>query len=134
MNKYLINKNSIAAIVLGATVISASLAPLTPVVLGATHTVKKVPVVGMAKFVARGSVVNVSTSSFTFHANSTSKNSSFLKAKDQVIPIGTNTKITKKGKKVAFSKLAKGAKVKIFGIFDKKSNSIVKVTWVKILP
>ncbi len=91
-------------------------------------------VTGMAKFVLKGTVMTTSADSLMLHVTNTSKNVKRFDNKDQTITIGKNTKITKNGHVVAFSKITKGDIIKVFGIFDKKSGTISLVRWIKVMP
>lgn len=90
-------------------------------------------VVGMGKFVLQGSVTAVSTNVLTLHVTNTSKNAKVFDGKDKTLNIGSKTVLTKNGKNIALAQIKAGNKVKVFGIFDKKTGAITLVRWVKVV-
>lgn len=91
-------------------------------------------VVGMAKFVLKGAVLSVTVDTITLHITNTSKNAKLFDNKDKTIHVGGKTAITKNGKNIKVGQIKSGDKVKIFGVFDKKSGSITLVRWIKVMP
>lgn len=88
---------------------------------------------GKAKFVLKGTVLSSTSNSITIHVTNTSKNAKQFDGKDQTISIGARTKITKNGKMISLDQIKAGDKVKVFGIFDKKTNKISLVRWIKVI-
>lgn len=100
----------------------------------ATTKAQPLKVVGMVKFVLKGTVTAISVDAITLHITNTSKNAKIFDGKDKVISVGTKTTITKNGKNIALSQIKSGNKVKVFGIFDKKTGAMTAVRWIKVVP
>ncbi len=90
-------------------------------------------VVGMAKFVLQGKVTAVSADSLTVHITNTSKNAKVFDNKDKTLSLGKKTTLTKSGKNILLSQIKMGDKVKVFGVFDKKTGAITLVRWIKVV-
>ncbi len=99
-------------------------------VSGKTQPIK---VVGMAKFVLKGAVVSTTADTITLHVTNTSKNAKLFDNQDKTISVGSKTTITKNGKNILLNQVKSGNKVKVFGIFDKKSGAIMVVRWIKVV-
>ena len=125
-------KISIALVALGAFAMSAAVVPAN-VSFAATTKTQPLKVVGMAKFVLQGTVSSVAGGSVTFHVTNTSKNAKSFDAKDKTLSVGSKTVITKNGKNIYLNQIKSGDKIKVFGIFDKKSGAITLVRWVKVV-
>ncbi len=97
-----------------------------------TQPIKPVKVVGMAKFVLKGTVLSTSANVLTLHVTNTSKNARTFDGKDKALSIASKTTITKNGKNISLKQIRAGDKVKVFGIFDKKKGTITLVRWVKV--
>lgn len=122
---------TIAIMFAGSSVALAATAPATN---GTVSPVKAPAVlVGKSKFVIEGTIVSASATTVNVAITSTSKNMVALKKTTQSIPITAATKLTQQGKKVEPSKLSAGMKVKVFGVYDKKTSKFVKVRWIKVL-
>ncbi len=91
-------------------------------------------VVGMAKFVLRGAVLSTTAHTITVHTTNTSKNAKLFDNKDKTLNISSKTTLTKNGKSISQSQIKAGNKVKVFGIFDKKTGAITLVSWIKVMP
>ncbi len=94
---------------------------------------KPVKVVGMAKFVLKGTVLSTSANTLTIHVTNTSKNARIFDGKDRALSVAKRTTITKNGKNTTLKQIKAGDKVKVFGIFNKKSGSVTLVRWVKVV-
>lgn len=124
---------AIAAILFAGSSVAFA-APAQTTNAAASNTKTPAALVGKSKFVISGTVVSASATMVTVAVTSASKNMAALKKTTQNIPIATATKVTKKGKKVVDpSTLSAGAKVKIFGIYDRKNSKFVSVRWIKVL-
>jgi len=125
----------LAALVIGVVVFQSNFS------LAATAKTKPIKAVGMAKFVLKGTVISVSrtavssanANTLTLRITNTSKNAKIFDGKDKNLSIGTKTTITKNGKNIALTQIKPGNKVKVFGIFDKKTGAIILVRWVKVV-
>ncbi len=102
--------------------------------LAASTKTKPIKVIGMAQFVLKGTVVSTSANAVTLHVTNTSKNAKLFDNKNKTIVLGSQTTVTKNGKKILLTQIKSGNKVKVFGIFDKKSGSITLARWVKVVP
>ncbi len=129
--KILILPIILAVIIFGSAVFQSGLS------FAATTKAQPAKVVGMAKFVLKGTVTAVSADTLTIHITNTSKNAKLFDSKDKVLNISSKTTLTKNGKNIrgTFPGVFKvGTKVKVFGIFDKKTGAITLVRWVKVIP
>lgn len=88
--------------------------------------------IGKAKFVLKGTALSSTSNSITIHVTNTSKNAKVFDGKYQAINIGAKTKITKNGKMFSLGQIKTGNKVRVFGIFDKKTAAITLVRWIKV--
>jgi hypothetical protein len=102
--------------------------------LAATTKAQSVKVVGMAKFVLKGTITTVSTDRLNIHITNTSKNAKLFDSKDKTLTIGSKTVLTKNAKNISLAQIKTGSKVKVFGIFDKKTGAITLVRWIKVIP
>lgn len=100
----------------------------------ATTKSQPLKVVGMSKFVLKGTVMSVTADKITLHITNTSKNAKLFDSKDKTINAGSKTIITKNGKNILLNQIKSGNKVKVFGIFDKKSGAVTVVRWIKVMP
>ncbi len=89
-------------------------------------------VVGMAKFILKGTVVSTTANTITLHITSTSKNAKVFNNKDKVISIDSKTSLTKTGKSILIKQIKPKDTLKVFGIFNKKTGSIGIVRWIKV--
>ncbi len=101
--------------------------------LAATTKIQPIKVAGMAELVLKGTVTAVSANTFTLHIANTSKNAKLFDNRDTTLTIGSKTAITKNGKNISLGQIKAGSKVKVFGIFDKKTGNITLVRWVKVV-
>jgi len=137
--KILILPIIIAVLVVGVVVFQPSTsfaARATINVKAANRTAGKtqpIKVVGMAKFVLKGTVTAVSVNALTLHIANTSKNAKLFDNKDKTLIISSKTALTKNGKNIPLAQIKMGSKVKVFGIFDKKTGNITLVRWVKVV-
>ncbi len=90
-------------------------------------------VVGMAQFVLKGTVTSVVTDTLILRVTNTTKNAKVFDSKDITLTIGNKTRITKNGKHITLTQIKSGDKIKVFGIFDKKTGAITLVRWIKVL-
>ncbi len=99
-------------------------------------TAKKQPtrVVGMARFILKGTVVTTSANTVTVRIKNTSKNAKLFDNKDETIKISSKTIFTKNGKHISLNQIKLGDTIKVFGIFNKKTGVIILVNWIKVLP
>ena len=126
--KILILPLILSALVVGVVVSQSNFS------LAATTKTQPTKVVGMAKFVLKGTVTAVSTDTLTIRVTNTSKNAKLFDNKDKTLGVTAKTTITKNGKNIALNQIKSGNKVKVFGIFDKKTGVITVVQWVKVVP
>ncbi len=103
-------------------------------VSGSALAAPTIKVAGQAKFVLKGTVVSVAQNTVKLHVTNTSKNAKVFDGKDVGVAVGSKTKVTKVGKMISSSEIKAGDQVKAFGIFNKKTNSITLVRWIKVLP
>lgn len=101
------------------------------VAFAASTKTQPLKVVGMARFVVKGSVKSIKGNSITIHITSTTGNAKQFDNMDKSMSIDSKTVITKNGKKVALKQFKAGDEVKVFGVFNKKTNSITIVRWIK---
>ena len=127
-----IKKILILPIILAVLVVGVAMSQ-SGVSLAATTKTKPIKVVGMAKFVLKGTVMAVSANTLTLHISNTSKNAKLFDNKDKTITVGSKTTITKNGKGFSLKQIKSGDKVKVFGVFDKKTGNITLVRWVKVV-
>lgn len=128
LKKTLITSAVLSVFAVGIVVLPASVSFAT------TTKTQPLKVVGMAKFVVQGTVLSVAADTITLHITNTSKNAKLFDNKDKTINIGSKTAITKNGKNILLNQIKSGNKVKVFGIFDKKSGAVTVVRWIKIMP
>ena len=105
----------------------------TNIAFAATAKTRQVKVVGKAKFVLQGTVTAVSANTATLHVINTSVNAKQFGNKDKTFTVTTKTVVTKSGKNIALNQIKSGAKVKVFGIFDKKTGTVTAVRWIKAI-
>ncbi len=123
----------ILPIVLAMFVFGSAVFPAADVSLAATVKTKSVKVVGMAKFVLKGTVVAISSNTLIVRVSSTSKNAKVFDGKDKTLTISSKTTVTRNGKNVPLGQIKTGSKVKVFGVFDKKTGNVTLVRWIKIV-
>lgn len=122
-----------ALTVVSVFVMSVALLPAN-VSFAAVTKAKPIKVVGMAKFVFQGTVLSLTANSLTLHIANTSTNAKQLfDGKDKTLTIGAKTVVTKNGKNISLSKVKVGDKIRVFGIFDKKTGAISVVRWIKVV-
>lgn len=129
---YELNKKTLVSLAILGSFVAGSFGIVSHA-LAAPKPVPPVPVLGKAKFVLKGMVTAVASTTLTFRVTNTSKNAKLFDGRDQVIPVGKSTKITKRGRVIGLSQIHKGDTVKVFGIFDRKSGEITLVRWVKVV-
>ena len=126
--KILILPTILAVLVVGITVSQSNFS------LAATTKTQPTKVVGMAKFVLKGTITAISADTLTIHITNTSKNAKLFDSKDKTLTISSKTVFTKNGKNILLIQIKAGSKVKVFGIFNKKTGAITLVQWIKVIP
>lgn len=132
-NKMIAKKKILLLSVIIAVFVVSVAAFQSNISFAATTKTQPLKVVGMAKFVVQGTVQSTTANSITLHITNTSKNAKLFDNKDKAVSVGSKTAITKNGKNIKVSQVKYGDKVKVFGVFDKKSGSITLVRWIKVL-
>lgn len=122
-----------SAVLVGLCVSSLSALAVTSGNTTQSSSKASVSVAGKSNVVFIGTVSAVNDTSLVVLVTKTSKNITILKNTSQTLPILKKTKVTKNGKKIDLKSIPQGTKVKIFGIYDKKTSTFVKVRWVKVL-
>lgn len=122
----------ILPVVLTAFVVGVSIFQ-SGVSLAATTKTRPIKVIGMAKFVLNGTVMAVSVNTLTLHILNTSKNAKLFDNKDKTLTVGSKTAVTKNGKNISLSQIKVGSKVRVFGVFDKRTGNTTLVRWVKVV-
>ena len=103
------------------------------IVSAAMAKTQQVKAIGKAKFVLQGTVTAVSANTVTLHVVNTSVNAKQFDNKDKTFTVTAKTVVTKSGKNIALNQIKPGAKVKVFGIFDKKTGTVTVVRWIKVI-
>ncbi len=127
------SQRKIFALPIAIGIIAISIVVFSSYLAFAATKMQPVKVVGMAKFVLKGTVISISADTITLRITNTSKNAKLFDNKDKTISVGSKTTVTKKGKNVSLKQIKSGDKVKVFGIFDKKTGSITLVRWIKVV-
>ncbi len=127
-----LKKSLILTAVLGVFAVGVAVLPPNISFAASTPT-QPLKVVGMAKFVLKGTVTSVTADTVTIHITNTSKNAKLFDNKDKAISVSSKTTITKSGKNILLKQIKSGDKVKVFGIFDKKTGDITVVRWIKVV-
>lgn len=131
---------SLTSLLITSAVVGASMLPVISPVAYAVYqqptkptTMSAKKTTGMAKVTLSGTVVSATDTSLAVHVTKVSANAKKFQGKDVSLPLTKKTKITKAGKAMAAKMLVAGTKVKIFAIYDRKADAIVKTRWVKVL-
>lgn len=126
-------KTLLALTVLSVFAMSVVLVPAR-VSFAAVTKAKPIKVVGMAKFVFQGTVLSLTANSLTLHIANTSTNAKqWFDGKDKTLTMGAKTVVTKNGKNISLSKVKVGDKVRVFGVFNKKTGAVTVVQWIKVV-
>ncbi len=125
-------KSLIILTILGVFAVGVAILP-SHVSFAATRATQPLKVIGMAKFVLKGTVTSITVDTLTLHITNTSKNAKRFDNKDKTISVDHKTTVTKNGKAILLKQIKSGDKVKVFGVFDKKTGTITVVRWVKVV-